>query len=139
MNHEEELIKAFFAPTKRERYLEMVANPKKRKKFLSELYHFNALDPRCFVSIPPSQQYPEQIASILTKRGAPPTCWITSTEAELDGKEILLLEALKDVVGRQIGAFLSCVPGKLAYFEGEERGDRWILERHSEPLKGRSG
>ncbi len=36
MNHEEELVKAFFVPTKRERYLEMVANPKKRRKFLLE-------------------------------------------------------------------------------------------------------
>ncbi|MBZ5688889.1 MAG: hypothetical protein LAP86_28095 [Acidobacteriia bacterium] len=139
MNHEEELIKAFFVPTKRERYLDMVANPKKRKKFLNELYHFKALDPRCFVSIPPSQQDPEQIASILTKKGAPRSCWVTSTEAELDGKEMLLSKALKEVVGRQIGAFLSCIPGKLAYFEGEERGDRWILERRNGPLKGRSG
>jgi len=49
MHHEEALIKAFFEKTKRERYLEMVANPKKRVKFLRELYHFQSLDPRrCF-------------------------------------------------------------------------------------------
>jgi len=25
--------------------------------------------------------------------------------------------------------FLSCIPGKLGYFEGEERNERYILER----------
>jgi hypothetical protein len=126
MNPEEELIKAFFVPTKRERYLERVANPKKRKKFLNELYHFKALDPRCSVSIPPSQQYPEQSASILTKRGAPPTCWVTSTESR-DGWE----------GNAPFGGF----EGRSwpTNFEGEERGDRWILELRSEPLKGGTG
>ncbi|MGA2348155.1 MAG: hypothetical protein ABSF93_19245 [Candidatus Sulfotelmatobacter sp.] len=40
-----------------------------------------------------------------------------------------LVEALKKIVGYQMGTFLTCVPGKLAYFEDEE--DRWILERRN--------
>jgi hypothetical protein len=27
------------------------------------------------------------------------------------------------------GTFLSCIPGQLAYFEGEEAGERYILAR----------
>ncbi len=131
MNHEEGLVKAFFVPTKRERYLEMIAKPKKRKKFLLELAHFKALDPRYLISIPPSQQYPEQIALILAQKGAPPLCWVTSEDAELDGKEMPLSQALKQVIGRQMGTFLSCIPGRLAFFEGEEVGARWILERRN--------
>jgi hypothetical protein len=50
-----------------------------------------------------------------------------SEDSDLDGKELPLLEALKKVVGYQMGTFLSCVPGKLAYFEDED--DRWILVR----------
>jgi len=38
-----------------------------------------------------------------------------------------LAVALKEVVGRQMGTFLSCIPGKLAYFEDEDV--RYILER----------
>jgi len=127
VNHEEELIKAFFVPTKRERYLEMIANPRKRKKFLLELSHFKALDHRyCFV-VPKVEHTAEQIAAFLTRKGATPSCWVTSEDSDLDGKEMPLLEALKKVVGYQMGTFLSCVPGKLAYFEDED--DRWILER----------
>jgi hypothetical protein len=129
MDHEEELIKVFFVPTKRERYLEMVTKPKKRRKFLLELAHFKALDPRYLVPIPPSQQHPQKIASILTRKGAPQKCWVTSEFSQLDTKEMLLLDALEEVVGRQMGTFLSCIPGRLAYFEGEEVGARWILER----------
>ena len=127
MNHEEELIKAFFVPTKRERYLEMIANPRKRKKFLLELSHFKALDPRYCFAVPKVEHTAEQIAAFLTRKGATPSCWVTSEDSDLDGKEMPLLEALKKVVGYQMGTFLSCVPGKLAYFEDED--DRWILER----------
>jgi hypothetical protein len=43
---------------------------------------------------------------------------------------ILGLEiALKETVGRQMGTFISCIPGKLAYFEDED--GRYILERKS--------
>ena len=127
VNHEEDLIKAFFVPTKRERYLEMIANPRKRKKFLLELSHFKALDPRYCFAVPKVEHTAEQIAAFLTRNGATPSCWVTSEDSDLDGKELPLLEALKKVVGYQMGTFLSCVPGKLAYFEDED--DRWILVR----------
>jgi len=127
MSHEEELIKAFFLPTKRERYLEMVAKPNKRKKFLLELSHFKALDPRYCFTVPKVEHTAAQIAAFLTRKGAPPSCWVTSENFRLDGKEMALLQALKEVVGYQMGTFLSCVPGQLAYFEDED--GRWILER----------
>jgi hypothetical protein len=127
VNHEEELIKAFFVPTKRERYLEMIANPRKRKKFLLGLSHFKALDPRYCFAVPKVEHTAEQIAAFLIRKGATPSCWVTSEDSDLDGKELPLLEALKKVVGYQMGTFLSCVPGKLAYFEDED--DRWILVR----------
>ncbi len=129
MNHEEELVKAFFVPTKRERYLEMVSKPKKRKKFLLELAHFKALDPRFCFAVPKGEHTAEQIAAFLTRKGAPPSCWVTSEYADLDGKEMPLVDALQQLRGRQIGTFLSCVPGRLAYFEDEE--DHWILERRN--------
>jgi hypothetical protein len=126
LNYEEELIKSFFMPTKRQRYLDFVSKPKTRQKFLLELAHFKSLDPRYLLTIPPNKQHAKDIALILTQKGAAKLCWVTSEDSRLDGKEMPLLEALGEVVGRQMGTFLSCIPGKLAYFEDEE--DRWILE-----------
>jgi hypothetical protein len=50
-----------------------------------------------------------------------------SENSELDGKEIDLQTALKETIGYQMGTFISCIPGKLAYFEDED--GRYILER----------
>jgi len=129
MGHEEELIRAFFLPTKRERYLEMIAKPKKRERFLRELGHFKHLDPRYVVTIPAGQRHANDMALILAQKGAPPSCWVTSEDSRLDGMEMPLGEVLHKVVGYGMGTFLSCIPGKLAYFEDEEV--RWILERRS--------
>jgi len=129
VHHEEDLISAFFAPNRRERYLEFLRRPETRRKSLPEMCHVRVLDPRHLVFIPPSQQHPELIAEILSKRGAPQTCWVTTENLEIDGKEMPLLEALREVVGYGMGTFLSCISGQLAYFEGEAMKARWILER----------
>lgn len=107
----------------------MISNPMKRREFLLELAHFNSLDPRWIVPLDPKKLFPEQIAAILTRKGAPSVCRITSEDSKRDGQELPLLEALKDIVGCQMGTILTCIPGKLAYYEGEEMGNRWILER----------
>jgi hypothetical protein len=43
-----------------------------------------------------------------------------SEDSQIDQRELDLREALEHVKGRQIGTILSCVPGKLAYFESED-------------------
>jgi hypothetical protein len=126
---DEQLLARFFVPTKRERYEEMISHPKKRVKFLRELAHFKSLDPRYVVPMLSKKLFPDQIAQILSQKGAPRSCWVTSENRDLDGREMPLLEALKELVGGQMGTFLTCIPGRLAYFEGEEMGDRSILER----------
>ena len=127
---DEHLLARFFVATKRERYAEMISKPKKRSKFLAELGHFKSLDPRYQVPLDPKKLFPDHIAAILTRKGAPQSVWVTSEDVHLDGREMPLLKALREIVGRQMGTFLTCIPGRLAYFEGEEMGDRWILERH---------
>jgi len=39
-----------------------------------------------------------------------------------------LLDALKSVVGYGMGTVISCIPGRLGYFEGEFR-ERYILQK----------
>jgi hypothetical protein len=78
---------------------------KKRAKFLTQLSHFKALDPRFMVAIPPNRQNPSSLAKILKAKGAGAKCY----------------------VGCQMGALISCVPGKLGYFEDED--GRCVLER----------
>jgi hypothetical protein len=102
---------------------------KGRAKLRAGLAHFHDLDPRYAHPLPADVHTPTEIASLLRSHGAPPTCYVLSEESGIDGRELPLEEALDRVVGLGMGTFLSCVPGRLAYFEGEEARERYILER----------
>jgi hypothetical protein len=70
----------------------------------------------------------------LGERHSPKIVFAISENPALDQKELPLVEALKQIVGRGMGTVLSCIPGRLAFVETEE--ERFILERH-DPLEKR--
>jgi hypothetical protein len=125
--HERGIIRSFIIPVRQDRYLEVLAKPKRRENLTASLAHFKHLDMRHAVQIPPHQQHAGEIFQLLKSKGAPETCYALSEDSGLDGRELSLSEALKDVVGRGMGTFLSRLPERLAYFEDEDQ--RWILER----------
>lgn len=127
MNHDEAVIKAFVVSVRQNRYLEFVKNPKNRKKFTSQLPHFNYLNAKFVIGIPGNQQHLCSILSLLRERGAGEKCWVISEDSDLDAREMDLETALEQTIGYQTGTFLSCIPGKLAYFENED--GRYILQR----------
>jgi len=61
--------------------------------------------------------------------GAPIRCYAVSAEDAIYGQAHDLRQILDIVVGSTFGTFLSCVPGRLAYFEGEPPNQRYVLER----------
>jgi len=127
---EASVVRAFVAPAKRERYVEGLSNPKRRSRFLDRLnHHIDDIDPQCRVSIPSASQSAAGIEQLLRARGAPSECYVMSSWARLDGREMPLGEALREVVGRQMGTLISCVPGRLGYYESEEIKARYLLER----------
>ncbi|HEY8559119.1 MAG TPA: hypothetical protein VIL74_01865 [Pyrinomonadaceae bacterium] len=67
---------------------------------------------------------------MLKARKSPDVCYFISTDEKIDGKELNLLEILENKVGECYdGTIVSCIAGKLAYYEGESAGDRFVLER----------
>ena len=129
LEQEAALIRAFIVPTKQERLVELLGRPKRRQDVLRTLYHFRDLDPRFISRIPAAQDTAEGIAALLRSKGAPDLCYAISTDSEIDGKTVPLDEALTRIKGFGDGTLLSCVRGSLGYFEGEERGERYVLER----------
>jgi len=127
--HEQAFVESFVQSTRRERVMLCLANRKKRRKFVDEFAHHGTyiLTPECLRSIKPSEQNPDSICAILRSLGAPDTCHVIS-EGSFDGKEMELLSVLNEVVGRGMGTVISCVPGRLGYFEGELR-ERYILQK----------
>jgi hypothetical protein len=135
-DHERQLVDAFVTPTKRDRVRDLLAKPRRRRTILATLYHQAPLDPRYMTRIASSDQTPRRIEGLLRAKGAPDQCYAISTDSGLDGTTLLLREALDRVVGRGEAAILSCVPGQLGYFEAEEFGERYVLERRGSPTKG---
>jgi hypothetical protein len=128
--HEQAFVESFVQRDRRERTLLSLAKPKKRRKFVCEFAHHGTyiLMSECLRSIKPSQQNPDSIYALLNGLGAPDTCYLISEDGNFDGKEIELLPALKQIVRGGMGTVISCLPGRLGYFEGELR-ERYILQR----------
>ena len=71
--------------------------------------------------IPKPNSDPEEIKKLLKKQGAGDTCYvITQLESDFDGKELPLFKALEDLIGTRAPFIISCIPGKLAYFQDEQ-------------------
>lgn len=110
---EEATIRAFIVPHRRPRYLEQMADPERRRRFLNRLNHCRDLDPR--FATPAS----DVSASDLAERGAPKRCRLISAAAELDGREMPLAEAIEEVQSHGWGTIICCLPGRLAWFRDE--------------------
>jgi hypothetical protein len=127
---ESRLVRAFVVRDRRERYLEGLSNPKRRSKILNRLnHHIDDIDPRFRVTLPAAHHSPAAVEEMLRSRGAPSMCYVMSSWDRLDAREMLLGEALSDVIGHQMGTLISCVPGQLGFYESEEPKTRYILER----------
>lgn len=127
--HEEGFATAFIVPVKRDRYLSLLASPKGKLKLTHGFNHCGDLDMRYAKTVPVAQQHVDAIKEILEEKGAPTLCYVMSANPEINGQEMLLHKALKETVGQTMGTLISCIPGKLAYFEFEDVGERYILER----------
>lgn len=130
MNPEEAFVSAFISKDKRDRYLGFLS-PKRRDKLLDLLPHDTVghLAVEFKKAIVPKDQTLEGILSILTARGAPASCHVISSDGEIDGRDMPLRDALEATIGQGMGTIICCVPGRLAYFEGEDMGARFLLEK----------
>jgi hypothetical protein len=129
MSHEEAFVRSFIVAEKQARYIEQLASPKRRRQLLDRLDHALDYDPAFAIRIPPSQQKPASIETLLRKKGAGDICHTISSSSDWDAREMPLAEALELVVGSGMGTVLSCVPGRLAYYEAEDMSERYLLSR----------
>jgi hypothetical protein len=128
-DHEEKFVEVFVRKAKRDRSREQLASSKHRRKFTASFGHSADLTTEPAQQIDPKLQSPAGIHSILTRKGAPCDCYLISEDAELDRKLMDLQTALEEIIGYGNGTFVSCIPGKLGYFESAEPGVRYIFEK----------
>jgi hypothetical protein len=109
---EEATIRAFIVRARRDRFLELLPNPKKRSSITKSLAHPNPgwFDSRYVKAIPPAQSHAPLIAKLLRSKGAGEKCWAISEDVKLDGREVELDSILPEIVGYGIGRFCAACP-----------------------------
>ena len=129
MDHETGFVRGFVLPACQKRWLEFLSKPKRRIAFLHRLADDKDFDSHFRLPIPPAQQTPEGIAALLHELHAPASCQLISEMSGIDREDMPLMAALQLVIGARLGTVISCIPGKLAYYEGESPRNRYVLFR----------
>jgi hypothetical protein len=94
-----------------------------------KLAHFAHLDQRFATKVGDKSL----VAAKLRKLGAPTVCYVMSELPEIDGRFIPLEDAIRLTVEAQAGSLISCLPGRLGCFVGEEPHAAWVLRRPTSP------
>lgn len=101
---------------------------KRRREIRSLLDHAIKLDPKYVLELPGGEQFSATVEKRLKALGAPDECYIIGP-SKIDGRFMHLSDALGEIMGSGNGAFVSCLPGKLGYFEYEQANGGRILRR----------
>ena len=131
---EEIIVKAFFAKRIQQRVLFEFYSPQKREDAIHRLCHDYSVTFReeFMIEIPKPNSSPVEIENLLKKQGAGSDCYAISWNGSIDGKHLDLRSALEKAVGSGFPSIISCISGKLAYFEAEQEygpPPRFILKR----------
>ena len=129
---EEATLRTFVVAAKRDRLLRLFGNPKRRRRALDVLNHFDGWDDRFAQPVESSAD----VLALLRNAGAPSECHVMSDSPELDGRDMTLDEAVSACEGFFFASVLCCVPGELAFFFDEVVAGRYrVLLRR----RGRAG
>ena len=130
MNDHERGYLAFLAEPTRRRWEALLELGEKRRRDVRELLHHSVrLDPRFAQHLTGGDAFYGPVEAMLRKRGAPPTCYVLAANSDIDGREMPLGEALEAVTGMGNGAFVSCIPGRLGFYEYEDMKSSYLLSR----------
>lgn len=120
-------LSAFVAAKKKERWVELAGSPRGREKLRAGLPHFSDWNARSVHRFTADKQTCASVAEALRSNGAPEIAYVVSASRDLDGACLTLDHALRETVGRSNGTVVSCIPGVLAFYEGEMPGERYML------------
>jgi hypothetical protein len=128
--HEIGFISSFIIPKRRERYLSLLGNLKRRGKVLNRLNHSQDVDLSLARQVPPGC-IGESLAILLEQRGAGETCYVIADASDMDGQTMNLREALWQSSVHGFGVVVSCLPGRLCFYKPESPTTGFILEKRT--------
>jgi hypothetical protein len=127
MHDELLLFKTFVIKQRQDRYINLIATDKGRKKLRSYIAHFEDIESKYSTPLH-SLKTNQGLVDLLKSEGAPPICYIIAENSKYDMKSLPLTDAITQLFNSGMAFFLSCIPGKLAYYEGENSSKRLLLK-----------
>lgn len=121
-SHEREFINHFVKAHRRERWRQLLAddsNTKNRNKLTRFCLDSREFDGRYAVEDEESLVATSRLQCGLAAHGAQGVCYLISENPAIDRRTLPLADALQEVIGSGLCTILSCVPGRLAFYEGE--------------------
>lgn len=128
-DHERGFLSFLAEPTKRRMKTLLELGEKRRQDFRGLLHHSVRLDPRYCQHLTGREAFSAPIEAILRKHCAPSTCYVLAAYSDLDGREMPLGEALDAIIGMGNGAFVSCIPGRLGFYEYADMKSSYLLSK----------
>jgi hypothetical protein len=116
-------INGFFQKEKAKRLVNLILNDDKRQKFIQLLPHLKELDYSKFRRLEKNEKSTvlEMAAEKKIKQ-----CYVISENKRIDRQFIDAERALDETVGYGNGTILVFGDAEIVYYEGEERGERWV-------------
>lgn len=127
--HERGFLDFLAEPTKRRMATLLELGGKERRDVRALLDHSVRLHPLSCKHLTGSEAEARAVTATLRKLGAPPICFVVSANSNLDGREMPLGDALDAIVAKGDGAFVSCIPGRLGFYEYEDMKSSYLLSR----------
>lgn len=128
MNDHEKGFLAFLAePTKRRMGTLLELGQKRRDDVRALFDHSVRLNQSCCHHLSGNEAASASVEAKLRLRGAPANCYVLSADRRLDGREMPLTDALEAIIGKGNGAFVSCIPGRLGFYEYEDVKSSYLL------------
>ena len=131
---EEAFVNNFVQKSRRERASFELGSESRRGRFLNRLCHdFAGVFDARYIQPLSDAEDAISLRKRLEKFGAKKTCHVISCNEAVDGKEVLLEDAIQAAMGYGLPSILICAADSLAYFEAEqEKGPppRLLLVKH---------
>lgn len=128
-DHELGFLQFVAEPGRRRMRALLELGPKRRADLRALLDHHVVLDDHHTTLLTGEAASKANVEALLRRHGAPQTCFVISSDKRMDGQEMPLGDALSAAVGSGFGTYLSCIAGKLGYFEYEDVKSACLLRR----------
>lgn len=132
---EQAFVSNFVQKPRRQRATFELGSQSRRGRFLNRLCHdFTGVFDARYLQPLRDVEDGVSLRKLLEKLGAGKTCHVISCNDAVDGKQLLLEDAIRAVVGYGLPSVLICAPDRLAYFEAEqEKGapPRYLLVKRA--------